>query len=301
VDNKLYVITCISNPHQYKSRYRLFNQFKQYISQSEDVVLYTVELALGDQPFVVTDACNPTDIQIRGQQVFWHKENLLNIGIKSLPDDAKYVAWVDADVIFVNPNWVRDTIDALQEYCVVQMFSEYVNLGPKHQVLDKAIGFIAAWKDKNERVFDPNYGSARKGVTGLAWAARKETLDQLGGLLDWMIVGSSDWYMAYSLIGCSHQTNNRLPPLQEFQAKCDQHVNLNVGYVPGCAVHYWHGPKSKRGYNTRWRILTNNKFDPIKDLTKDSNGLYIVNPEKVQMLSELQNYFASRDEDSCSL
>jgi hypothetical protein len=96
-------------------------------------------------------------------------------------------------------------------------------------------------------------------------------------------------------------TNNRLPKLSEFQAKCGEFVNLNVGYVDGCAIHYWHGPKSKRGYGTRWKILIDNGFDPDKDLTYDGNGLYIVNPTKTKMLEELKEYFASRDEDSTTL
>jgi len=298
---KLYVVTCISNPESYKSRYKLYYDFKKYMNSFPDVVLCTVEMAFGDQSFVVTEETespNNINVQIRGNQSFWNKENLINIGISKLPLEAKYVAWVDADVIFINPSWVQDTISALQEHKVVQMFSEYINLGPKHQVLNKSSSFIYAWKNSSEQVFDPNYGSAKKGVTGLAWAARREILQALGGLLDWMIVGSSDWYMAYSLIGKSKETNNQLPLLAVFQEKCDQVVDQDVGYVEGCAAHYWHGPKSKRGYNTRWKILVENKFDPETDLTKNWQGLYVVNPNKPEMLQQLSDYFKSRDEDS---
>jgi hypothetical protein len=300
---KLYVITTIYNPKGYQSRYKLYNDFKRYLSHFPNVVLVTVELAYGNQDFFVTEADDPNHIQLRGHQEFWCKENQINIAIKRLPPEAKNIAWVDADTIFLNPNWVQDTIDKLKTYKVVQMFSEYINLGPRNEFIgQKTPSFVAAWQH-GEKFCDPQYESPIKGATGLAWAARKETLDQIGGLLDWMIVGSSDWYMAYALIGRIHETRTNeerieLQYMDDFQNLCDKYVNLSVGYVEGCAVHYWHGPKSKRGYGTRWKILFDNQFNPTTDLSYDAQGLYVVNPAKPLLLQQLSDYFASRDEDS---
>jgi hypothetical protein len=36
--------------------------------------------------------------------------------VARLPNDWKYVAWVDADVNFTNPHWVRVTVQQLQHY-----------------------------------------------------------------------------------------------------------------------------------------------------------------------------------------
>jgi len=36
--------------------------------------------------------------------------------VARLPSDWKYVAWVDADVNFTNPHWVRVTVQQLQHY-----------------------------------------------------------------------------------------------------------------------------------------------------------------------------------------
>jgi len=306
MDDILYVVTCVSNPQRYKSRYRLYEEFKTYISQFSNVVLYTVELAFADRDFVVTDPYNPCDVQIRGDQEFWHKENLLNIGISRLPADAKYIAWVDADVQFLNPHWAEETMEQLQHYDFVQMFSEYVNLGPDHQVLNSATGFVAAHLNA-PWVRDTRYAGGLKGTTGLAWAARREALNKIGGLIDWCITGSGDWHMAYCFQGRGVEisqgwlSGGYRTLLQKFQDNCDKYIHKNVGFVKGTAVHYWHGPKSKRGYGWRWKILKDNNFDPILDLKKDVQGLYIVNPEKHQMLHELREYFKSRKEDSDSL
>jgi hypothetical protein len=91
--------------------------------QQSGVILYTVELAYGERPFEITDAANPCHIQVRGEQEFWHKENLMNIGLSRLPDSAKYVAWIDADISFVRADWAIETVHQLQHYDIVQLFT----------------------------------------------------------------------------------------------------------------------------------------------------------------------------------
>lgn len=54
VNNKLYVIACISNPVRFRSRYKLYKDFEKMVLDA-GAVLYTIELALGDREFEVTD------------------------------------------------------------------------------------------------------------------------------------------------------------------------------------------------------------------------------------------------------
>ena len=307
MSEKLYVLTCISNPRQYESRYQLYREFEKYISQFPNVELYTVELAFGPRPHEVTDAANPRHVQVRSSHEFWHKENLLNIGLSRLPEDAKYIAWIDADVTFANPNWVQETISALHHHQVVQLFSDYVDLGPNHQIIARAPGFVAAYQGGERVVYSSYYNAGLKGATGLAWAARREALTNVGGLIDWCIIGSGDWHMAYCFIGRGADImQDWLSPgykmlLSKYQHDCDLHIKKNVGVVQGTAMHYWHGPKAKRGYGTRWELLKENNFDPILDLKRDPQGVYVLNPEKPELQYGLQRYFTSRDEDSSSL
>ena len=56
----------------------------------------------------------------RRKTLVWTKENLLNIGLARLPEDWKYVAWIDADIAFRQPGWAAETVQALQHYDVVQ-------------------------------------------------------------------------------------------------------------------------------------------------------------------------------------
>ena len=301
----LYCVTCISNPQRYKSRYDLYRNFANYIAKFPNVILYTVELAFGGRDFEITDSSNPCHIQVRSDQEIWHKENLLNIGISRLPQEAKYVAWLDADISFTNPYWPEETIAQLQHYDFVQMFSSYADLGPDYQVLSFTDSFIKSWI-KNEEIIDQSYNGV-KGATGLAWAARKESLDKVGGLLDWCVVGSGDWHMAYCLIGKGFEiaqhwfSEGYKNLLKKYQKDCDTHVKCNVGYVNTSAFHYWHGPKSNRGYDWRWNILKDHNFDPVLDLNRDTQGVIRVREEKHGMLHKLRDYFISRKEDSTDL
>lgn len=166
VSSPLYVVTTIFNPKRYASRYRLYRAFEK-MCHDAGVRLYTVELALRDRHFEISDpqrsfsvtrpddpchiqcTCTmdkcgqPTNyIQLRSPQELFYKENLTNIGIGRLPSDWEYVAWIDADVAFARPDWAVETIHQLQHYKVVQMFANAIDVGPDYQLLETYTGFM---------------------------------------------------------------------------------------------------------------------------------------------------------------
>src|SRR6202035_3379899 len=47
--------------------------------------------------------------------------------------EAKYVAWIDADVKFNRPDWAQETMQLLQHYDVLQMFSHAQDVGPDYE------------------------------------------------------------------------------------------------------------------------------------------------------------------------
>ena len=155
---------------------------------------------------------------------------------------------------------------------------------------------------------------SKYGAPGLAWAWRREALDAVGGLLDTMILGSGDYHMARGIIGEIRQsiaiadtmtpqstTNGYHRTMMRWGDRAFKVVQGDIGYVNGLAIHYFHGKKANRGYGTRWRILTENKFDPETDLHRDTQGLLVLNKEKVKMLREIRQYFSSRNEDSIEI
>lgn len=137
-----FIIVALFNPSLYERRYELHRQFEGYISKF-GATMITVELVFNNESFRVTQTNNPNHIQLKTNDYLWYKENLINIAIKRLPDHCEYVAWVDGDLEFLNPNWIYDTIDALEIYNIVQLFHEAHFLGPKNEThrIDMSFGF----------------------------------------------------------------------------------------------------------------------------------------------------------------
>ncbi len=316
------VCTMISNPVRYASRYRLFENFKAQ-NDTPHVRHWTVEVAYGNRPFAVTDATNPRHLQIRTDNELWHKENALNLlfaHVLRQQPDAEYFAWVDADVTFVRPDWGYETIQQLQHYQVVQMFSHCVDLGPKYEPVGAfKNGFV--WMYYNEprpeavpsagrmRTAAGHYGYTKAGYwhPGFAWAARRSALDALGCLLDFCIVGSADWHMAACLIGEGEKTISRqLHPAYKrevlaWQERASHHIRGNIGYVDGVLAHHWHGRKVDLHYTDRWRILVDHQYDPDADLKRDAQGLFQLTGRSAGLRDGIRTYFRSRNEDSIDL
>ena len=292
----LYVIAVISNPARFQRRYQLFNEFCERMKKEPQVQLVTVELQQSSRPFM-TDAT----IKLRTEHELWYKENLINIAVRHLPKDWEYMAWIDADLDFQNKDWVRETIEQLQTYKVVQLFTHCIDMGIKYETLQVHTGIIYAHCNGEKYVTPQKYGNYFH--VGYAWAIRRDAYDSIGGLIDFAILGSSDNHMSLSLLGLVDESlNKRLHPnyiklCKIFQERCANNIKKKVGYVHGTIMHYFHGNKISRGYQSRWSILVENQFDPLSDIYKDSNGLWQLDDKKIKLRDGIIRYFRERDED----
>lgn len=299
---KLYVVTCVSNPVRYHSRYALYQDFAKRIDDT-DAVLYTVEMAFGDRPFVVTGSANSQHIQLRSKTELWHKENMINLGIQRLPIDWEYVAWVDADITFTRPDWVEETLQQLQHYDMVQMFSHATDLSPEFEPMATHTGFVHNWY-QGINDFGKYDKYSMYGHPGYAWAATRQALDAVGGLMDSAILGAADNHMAHGLIGEMARTHHPDVPgsykryILEWQDKALKHIKGNIGYVPGTINHFWHGAKVDRKYHDRWKIIIKHNYTPRKDTYHDSQGLLQLSGDKPKLRDDLRKYFRARFEDS---
>jgi hypothetical protein len=312
----LYAVTTIFNPLNFRSRYRLYRDFAARMAAAA-VPLITVEVAFFGRPFVVTDKANPMHVQIRSGHLLWHKERALNVGfrhlIQNINVDAAKIAWIDADVSFSRPDWAMATIDALDHYAVVQPFGQAINLDRHGHSQWHCSSAFANFDGRGYHQDPPmpvQYWEG--GHPGLAWAARRETLEQLGGLLDFCIAGSGDTHMANGLMGKPHSgvarnhANNTLKGLSggfterllAWAGRCDLFVKGNVGFVPGACLHHWHGESEKRGYFKRFDIMRFHQFDPNTDLITELSGLYGYAGNKPRMEQDIRRSMSERNEDA---
>lgn len=298
----LHVVTAISNPIRWESRTRIARDFIGHMLAS-GVDLTVVECAYGDRPFEFASTPGIRHVGVRANSLVWTKENLLNIGIARLPGDWKYVAWIDADIRFRKAGWASETVHALQQYDVVQPWSDCYDLGPDDDHVATHRSFARQYFDGAPIVAGP-YAFAHPGY---AWAATRTALDHVGGLIETAALGAADHHMATAIAGSAHlsihgkMTPGYRAPIEQWQARACHHIAGNLGYVPGTIEHTWHGPKASRRYIERWDVLARHAFDPGVDLKRNVWGVFELAGNKPALRREIDRYFRQRDEDSNSL
>jgi hypothetical protein len=307
--SKLHVVTCIANPVRWESRIRLYRDFEQHMLDS-GVKLTTVECAYGERPHVLggNPHINHVAVRAAGQALVWNKEPLWNIGVHRLPDDARYIATIDADVKFRRPDWASDTVHALQHYDVIQPWSECYDLGPNDEHLELHRSFCRLVWEGKPIIQGPNTHKApyQFGHPGYAWAWTRRALDAVGGYPETAALGAADHHVALALIG---RVNDSIPnnlteayktPLRLWQQRAERHIARNIGYIPGTIEHAFHGSKPKRAYIGRWDILAKHNFDPTTDLRRNSHGVMELAGNKPGLRLDIDRYFRSRNEDANS-
>lgn len=307
-DETLHVIGVVTNPVRYQSRYRLARQWLKEMEATKHVKVYMVEAAYKDRHFEVTESIMPNHLQLHTDSEIWLKENLINLGVRYLlPKDWKYMAWVDCDVHFRDPNWALSTIHQLQHYNIVQPWSDAVDLnfhGEIHQHF-KGFGGLHAkrkkkWHHKGMKSCGYEYAH-----TGYAWACTRYFYETVEKLLDFCIVGAGDHHMAWACLGMIEETihqkigSSYKKACREWQEKASYACAKLVGFTPGRIEHFHHGPKERRNYWGRWDILLSAGFDPVRDLSYDSQGLLKLRGDnKYQLEQDVMAYNRQRLEDS---
>jgi hypothetical protein len=310
MNRDLHVITALFNPRRFRSRLRLCRDFESYVRQS-GAKFHVVELAFGDRDFDITD--ENRGLQFRTYSELWHKERLLNLLIAHVAEknpDARYFAWIDADVFFANSNWVKETVELLQHHHVLQLFQKCHNLGPANEVISSQHGIVSGWKENGVLGWNNpkkhHYGFYYH--PGYAWAATRWALDQLGGLFDVCVAGSGDTHMAGALCGDwtfgfpkQLQVTNYGRALEAWGRRAENMIERNVGFLPGSLFHRWHGKARDRGYDNRWQTLIDHKFDPVFDIQNDIRGCLAWTGNNPGLQSAIRHSLASRNEDSTDL
>jgi len=300
IEEHLHVICVVSNTCLYKKRYELAIKFIRKMLKTNNIILYVVELVYGNEEFYITDANNPRHLQIRTNSApLWHKENMINIGVKKLlPPEWKAFAWIDADIEFDSPTWALDTLKVLNGYKdIVQLFSHAVDMDNRGYTLNTFSSFgynYEMWKKYISSGLDYWH-------PGFAWACTRKAYEKMQGIYDVSILGSGDQNMCFSFIfNASKSLNKNVHPdylksLEEFQQRSS---NLRLGYIPGVIRHFYHGSKKNRKYNERWQILVKHQYSPKKHITRNEDGLLVPTPEcPPELLNDIMHYFCERNED----
>ena len=240
--------------------------------------LVTVELAF-DRSFELEARDAEVLIQLRGQDVMWHKERLLNIGLQAVPAACRAIAWLDCDLVFEHSDWPCRALEALQHYSVIQLFSTVHEPRPT-EPLGSTPG--AGRKGTSVmRALESGADSAkllckaarrRHGIcSGFAWAANREVLRK--GLYDACILGGGNRAILCAQLGrfedAVHYLRMSNHWRRHYRGWAERHQELagsSVGYLPGRLAHLWHGSLRNRRYAERHIGLRRFRYDPRSDL-----------------------------------
>jgi hypothetical protein len=208
------------------------------------------------------------------------------------------------------------------------MFAEAQDLDPNNNTVGKlAKSFMWCYKNGYEKTTPSvpmppgtyvQQPVAKKGTPvptgvqmwhpGYAWAFRRDALNDLGGLVDFAIMGAADNHMAHALIGKvelsyhPHVHPVYAQKLLEWEFRAEKLIRRDVGYVEGLLLHYWHGRKVDRKYWDRWKVIVDNKYNPDLDLKLDWQGVYQLvdrgDERSIALRDGAKRYFRERNEDS---
>lgn len=150
--------------------------------------------------------------------------------------------------------------------------------------------------------------AAKRVWPGLAWAATRNAWNAMGGLMDFAVWGGSDYAMAHALIGAKkgmiredlHPNYKSLS--YEFFDRCEKDIRRNLLVMQGTVLHHWHGRKISRGYNAKHQLLAKYQFDPLRDLKRDAQGLWLMHDDGSERYIKMRDGFRAiaveRNEDS---
>jgi len=320
------VVCCYFNPLKSGSRLLNYRRFAEGM-QSAGVTLTTVELAFDGQPHELGDAPGEV-LQVRSGSVLWHKERLLNLGIERLLDrNVRKIAWLDADIQFLDRRWPLYVAAILETQNLCQVFGKV--LVQTNGVLSPRVGVSAVKYLEDRGRLDPQKTIHARflrrrgylsGYSGYGWAARAELLARVP-LYDACVIGGADKLMYFASFSthrrwktaverwfrsanpecpsCGHQAaaGRWLSHYLEWAQRWSKAVDGRVGYVDNTIEDFYHGNRAFRRYTRRKEVLLRQAFDPVEDLTTNEDGCLEWASAKRRMHDDVRLYFRQRRSD----
>lgn len=297
MNNQFWVLTTYFNPSHYKSRFNNYNVFEENITRYAN--LLTIECSFGEDDFELKDS-----IKLKAKSILWQKERMLNYALTLLPEECKYIAWVDGDVLFENNTWIDQAIEKFKSGTdILQLFETVQHLPPNETTIGNTIMTEKSlvWQAKTY----PDFINLRKqnkllyATTGFCYASKKELFTN--GFYDKHVLGAND----NIIIDCClntfslhhyYKAGKGTLLLNDMIEWAEKFGNPTIDYLPITIHHLFHGKKQNRGYLTREDILKHHNYNPKTDI-KLENNVYEWNTDNELLKKEVENYFSSRKED----
>jgi len=228
----------------------------------------------------------PNAIHIAGKSAMFHKEHICHLMEQQyIPSEYTKLLFLDADIVFGNPQWYNRITDLLDSYQVVQPFRDAVWLDltyTQHMTKKQSVVFMD--RHQYDSKFHPGFG----------WAFQR-TWFRTVGLYPYAITGCGD------TLSVSAWLRAPLPATYPFQeayrpsyTEYLRHPPPSMTFCEGTIYHIWHGNNTNRQWKTRHAIL-----DGIADVR---SILHIERGRPLELTDatveeKLREYFRNRVDD----
>ena len=308
-DGALWAITSYFNPMHYKRRRANYQGFRKRLQ----VPLAAIELSF-DGRYELGAGDADLLVQLRGDDIMWQKERLLNVLLPQLPAACRHIAWLDCDIVFERQDWPERVVKALSRAALVQPFRRVLHM-PSRVDADDAVSMLATLTAESiasataagnsihealGRVTDRRSGVP---TPGIAWAASRDLVAR-HGFYDACVIGGGDTALTCAAFGV-YEHATRLHYMNDLQQKrylawaepFHRNVCGAVSCLDGDVYHLWHGEIADRGASRRHEGLRLFSFDPDEDIAITDQGCWRWATDKPEMHRYVRDYFAARKED----
>lgn len=308
-----------------------YHCFRRQIS----VPLLTVEWS-PDGNFQLEEDDADILLRISGGDLMWQKERLLNLAVAALPDHVRYVAWIDCDVLFENPNWAEEATEALAHNRVIHLYDEvgfpdaevsaqllasplagldspalrHLPVRPSYLSLFKRFGQDVARFDIGRRTEVATLSNAdilQRPAHGFAWAAQISFLRDIG-LYDRCIIGSGDMHFCYGVAGLAEdyiesQRSIGLgfygdcPSYRDWAPQAAESCAGRSGCLNGRILHLFHGEMRDRQYRARIDNLLPFGIDLDEDICAAEGEPWFWKRDRAALNAHFLKYMRDRNED----
>jgi hypothetical protein len=231
-----------------------------------------------DGDFHLADADADRVIRVTEGDQLWQTERLYNLGMQHLPDSCEAVAFMDADILFVDPHWADKGMALLDKYHAVHLFNQRVCL------------------EKNED-FATHIQQARTHIS--------PDVIQKHGMYDGQACGANDTCLAHAISGmdmvdrcCRVQFMS--DAMRAHYSRWAQGLQADIGdrhtELVGEICSLWHGPMWRRRYSSRYWVLRNEPYDPELDLQLTREGTWQWGRPNPALHAYVKNYVSERQD-----
>ena len=300
LNKELCMVCCYFNPCNYMSRFLNFLSFINSIRRYK-INLLVVEAYSNKSIYRINNTWDHL-ISIQTEEVYWMKEQLLNVGIKHLiKEGVENIGWIDCDTTITDGDFEKNILKALETKNLVQIFSQCKKILPKnsHHTTTSICKLATEGGDLLKMLL------TRYGDVGYGYAYKSKILRNVK-LYDKAIVGTGDWLNLLGGIPIQNQKelyNDRFfkgttidffNSYITWQSQMSKNVINSIGCADNKIVALNHGHEHNRQYVSRETILKKGIYNPNSDFRVEKTIPHLTN-RKLKL--DIYEYFKSRRED----